>query len=651
MVDTTLGRLWARFWYLTGGVGIRFKIMGIVLLLIVIFGLGITLQGRDSLTQTLTTELEKRGVALASDLAARSTDLVLTNNTFDLYRLLKNTVQNNEDMRYAFIMGADGNVIAHSFSAGLPAGLVKANYLGAKSKYNLVKLDTNEGMMLDIAIPVFGGRAGVARVGMSTTGLHAAVSVMTTRWLIITSIVSLIGLLAAYLLTSVLTRPIKHLVEVTKAISRGNLQHKAPVWAPDEIGRLGIAFNTMTDSLAQSHAESEVFQAELLRRNLELAALNAIANEVSRSRELTDIMHRSLVKILEFINLDAGWVSILSDDGERAITICHTGLTPETLAVVNSVEPDKCNCKDAITRKSVIVVSNGEHTCPLLLAGLTNGKEILQHITVPLVARSHTLGLLHLASMDQARISSENIQLLGAMGHQLGVAIENSNLWEQLKHKEEIRGRLLEETITAQEAERKRIARELHDQTGQSLTSLMVGLKMLETAHPEEIKQRIRGMRQLTAQTLEDVHNLAVELRPSSLDDLGLVAAVEQYTREFTNKFGVNAEFQTIGFDHRRLSPEVEIALYRIVQEALTNVVKHAGAKKVSVLIEARQSSIVAIVEDDGKGFDVQPKSRGREGRLGLYGMYERTELIGGKLTIESRPGKGTTVFVEVPLG
>ncbi|OGC94404.1 MAG: hypothetical protein A2W25_01860 [candidate division Zixibacteria bacterium RBG_16_53_22] len=625
--------------------------MGIVLLLIGIFGLGITIQGRNSLTQTLAMELEKQGVALANDLAARSTDLVLTSNSFDLYQLLKNTVRNNEAMHYAFIVGTDGNIISHSFSGGVPAGLAKANVPAADGQQNLVRLDTNDGIILDIAVPIFGGRAGVARVGMSTESLREVVADMTARWLLITGVVSLAGLLAAYLLTSVLTRPIKHLVEVTRAISRGDLQHKAPVWAPDEIGRLGMAFNTMTDSLARSRSESEAYHAELLRRNLELAALNAIANEVSGSRELMDIMLRCLVKILEFINLDAGWASILSDDGERAVTICHTGLTPETLIVVDNLDLDKCLCKQAINRKSVITVSYGEHNCPVLLAGLANGKQIRHHVTVPLIAKSRVLGLLHLASPQPGRLSSENIQLLGAMGHQLGVAIENSNLWEQLKYKEEIRGRLLEGIITAQEAERKRIARELHDQTGQSLTSLMVGLKMLETARPEEIDQRIKSMRHLTGQMLEDVHNLAVELRPSSLDDLGLVAALEQYTREFTDKFGINSEFQTIGFDHRRLSPEMEIALYRIVQEALTNVVKHAEAKKVSVLMEVRQSSIVAIVEDDGRGFDIQPKSRNHEGRLGLYGMYERAELIGGKLTIESRPGKGTTVFVEVPLG
>jgi len=229
---------------------------------------------------------------------------------------------------------------------------------------------------------------------------------------------------------------------------------------------------------------------------------------------------------------------------------------------------------------------------------------------------------------------------------------ELEELERQLREQNKEKGDLLGKIITTQEEERKRIARELHDEVGQSITSLMIGFKVLETQDPEKMSQGIDQLKKLSAQTLEDVRHLALELRPSSLDDLGLIAALRQYTREYKEKTGVNAEFQTSGFEGKRLQPEVEIALYRIVQEALTNVARHAEAKKVSVLMGIRNSSIVAIVEDDGKGFDVQDviSSKNRERRLGLYGMQERASLIGGVLTIEANPGKGTTIFVEVPL-
>jgi signal transduction histidine kinase len=467
-----------------------------------------------------------------------------------------------------------------------------------------------------------------------------------------TGIISLIGLLAAYSLTSLLTRPIVHLVEVTKAIARGDLKRKAPVWAPDEVGRLGIAFNLMTESLAKSRGETEVFQKELLRRNRELAALNAVATEVSGTQQLDSTMRRSLTKVLEAMGLTAGWVSMLTQDRKQTTLICQKGLSPTTAHRLATVNLSSCVCKEAVKNKTPVVIQDSSVTCPVLGHKLDNGQRLLSHATAPLISKSQVFGLLHVASSESARFTAEDLQLLSSIGHQMGIAIENVRLWQELKRKEEVRGQLLEKTISAQEAERKRIARELHDQTSQSLTSLMVGLKMAETQTPNDMRQSIANLRQLSYQTLEAVHNLAIELRPPSLDDLGLVAALQQYTNEYSEKFSINADFQAIGLEARRLPPEVEIALYRIVQEALTNVAKHAKAKVVSVLLESRGASIVAIIEYNGKGFDVQKVSAPSksERRLGLYGMQERAALIDGMLTIESRPGVGTTIFVEVPL-
>ena len=646
------GKIWARFWALAGGASVSIKIMGIVLVLIMIFGLGITFQVRNSLTTILTHELEKQGIAIAKHIAAHSTELILTVNHYDLYHVIMDSVENDTAVRYILISDINGNIITHSFNGGIPVDLTTANQIEASAESQIVRLDTNEGLILDIAVPIFGGRVGIARVGMSTHSVNEMVTIMTRRWLIITGAVSAVGLLAAYFLTSVLTRPIKRLVEVTKAIARGDLERKAPVWAHDEIGRLGVAFNVMTKSLDKSRTESEAFQTELVRRNLELSALNTIATEVSGSRELTDIMLRSLVKVLGFVELKAGWVSILSDNGERAVTVCHTGLSPDVVLKIASSDLSACRCKEAIDQKMPTVVIDNESTCPILHGKLADGETICCHATVPLISKSHVMGLLHIVSSEPSQLTPENIHLLSAIGYQMGVAIENANLWEKLKRKEEIRGYVLEQIISAQESERKRIARELHDQTGQSLTSLMIGLKTLETARRQDIQQRIADMRQLTAQTLQEVHNLALELRPSSLDDLGLVAVLKQYTVEYAKKFGMNTEFQAIGFSQQRLSPETEIAIYRIVQEALTNVAKHAEAKKTSVLLEVRDSSVVAIVEDDGKGFDTKQDSdlTSVKNQLGLYGMYERAKLIGGRITIESQPGMGTTIFVEAPL-
>jgi signal transduction histidine kinase len=638
-------------WSWAGGVSIKVKIMGIVLALILIFGLAITLQVRNNLTTTLTKELEKQGVAITKNLAARSTDLVLTGNSFDLYQLLENTVEHNEEVRYAIVLDPDGNVLSHSFSGGLPVGLAGINIENPDTNFQIERLETNEGLILDIAVPVFGGRAGTSRVGMSTHLLNEAVADSTIQWIIIASTTALIGLLATYWLTAILTKPILQLVEVTKAITKGDLKRKAQVWAQDEIGRLAFSFNEMTEYLAKARGESETFQAELVRRNLELAALNSIATETSRSQDLADIMRRSLVKVIKFMDLNAGWVNTLSEDGHHATVICHTGLADETVRKLASGSSLNCACKDAVHKKSPVLISGERATCPILKQKLDNGETILCHVAVPLISKLKVFGILYVASSAINPFTTEHLNLLHAVGHQMGITIENVRLWEELKYKEELRGHLLVETISAQETERKRIARELHDQAGQLLTSLMVGLKMLEEDSPENIQHKILDMRQLAAQTLDEVHSLALELRPSSLDDLGLVAALEQYTYEYTDKFGVKADFQTIGFDGRRLSPEVEITLYRIIQEALTNIVKHAEAEQVSILLEIRGTSIVAIVEDNGKGLNIQQLSQSpTKKNLGIYGMYERAALIEGKLTIESEPSSGTTIFVEVPM-
>jgi signal transduction histidine kinase len=207
--------------------------------------------------------------------------------------------------------------------------------------------------------------------------------------------------------------------------------------------------------------------------------------------------------------------------------------------------------------------------------------------------------------------------------------------------------------ISAQEEERKRIARELHDEASQALTSLMLGLKHLEEHSGEEpLQRKAAELRLLVGDTLDLMHDLALELRPTALDDLGLVAALERYVGDYARKHGINVDFHAGSVQGGRLPPEKETALYRIVQEALANVVKHADARNVSILLEQRDGTAVVIVEDDGKGFDVEAvmRARGHAQRLGLLGMEERASLIGGRLTVESHPGGGTAVFVEIPI-
>lgn len=225
---------------------------------------------------------------------------------------------------------------------------------------------------------------------------------------------------------------------------------------------------------------------------------------------------------------------------------------------------------------------------------------------------------------------------------------------DELKQKEEARTHLLQKVIVAQEEERKRIARELHDETGQTLASLMMGLKCLTATCPESDRGcRLEEMRLAVKNTIDAVHRMAVDLRPSILDDMGLIPALEKYVAEFQTNFGIDADLHIQWNCNERLSHELEVTVYRIVQEALTNIAKYAEAENVCVIISCNQQGLEVIVEDDGVGFQTETlfKDNAAGKQLGLFGMKERALLVGGTLTIEATIGMGTTVFLRIPLG
>jgi len=221
-----------------------------------------------------------------------------------------------------------------------------------------------------------------------------------------------------------------------------------------------------------------------------------------------------------------------------------------------------------------------------------------------------------------------------------------NDMTASLAQKEAARQKLLRQVIAAGEEERKRVARELHDHTGQALTSLIAGLTALEKSNPKAAE--LRG---LAEQTLTEVHDLSVALRPSVLDDIGLVAALQKHCSTFAQRHGVKVDCQAVSFNGQRLPPEIETAAYRIVQETLTNALRHGRAQTVNVLLQRKATGVLLVIEDDGNGFDATRwrETASQNDRLGLLGIEERAALCGGTLRVESQPGKGTSVFVEIP--
>ncbi|MBC8078692.1 MAG: PAS domain S-box protein, partial [Chloroflexales bacterium] len=214
-----------------------------------------------------------------------------------------------------------------------------------------------------------------------------------------------------------------------------------------------------------------------------------------------------------------------------------------------------------------------------------------------------------------------------------------------------VRQDLLHRLVGAQEEERRRVARELHDQMGQSLSALRVGMASLVGAAPPPLVETIARLQALAAQIDGEVDRLALELRPSILDDLGLVAALQQHVDSWSQLHGIAADLQVIGPDGAAISTEIAVTLYRVAQEALTNVFKHAAAQRVSVVLDLRPDLVGLIIEDNGRGFDAEaPRDQLDREQLGLLGMQERVALVGGTLTIESAVGAGTTLYLRVPL-
>jgi signal transduction histidine kinase len=260
---------------------------------------------------------------------------------------------------------------------------------------------------------------------------------------------------------------------------------------------------------------------------------------------------------------------------------------------------------------------------------------------VPLLVRDEAIGVVvaHDKQGADVRFSDEDLRLAEIYAARAAVAVEL---------RQRVARDALRRVVNAQELERRRLARELHDETGQALTSILLGLRGLEDVHDEEtLKTAVGEVRELVRSTLQDVRRLAVELRPKALDDFGLVPALERLTDNFAEQTGMAVEFVPNLQGNDRFPPEVETALYRLVQESLTNIVKHARAKSVSIVLTRRAESVSVIVEDDGVGFE--PERESGDG-IGLLGMRERVGLFGGRVVVESRPGAGTTVVAEVPL-
>lgn len=269
-------------------------------------------------------------------------------------------------------------------------------------------------------------------------------------------------------------------------------------------------------------------------------------------------------------------------------------------------------------------------------------------VIAPLKSKGKVQGVLAVSSRRSRQFLPAELDLISAIGNQIGVAIENTRLYENLRF-------YVHEITRAQENERKRIARELHDETIQMLIFISRRLEVLATL-PEQLPQmatlHLESLQELIGDTLRDLRRFIQDLRPPTLDHLGLVAALEGLTDNLVEQNRIEAELKVTGPVRRLLPEDAEMALFRIAQEALNNVRRHSEASRTMVQVEFCPGRVRMLIEDNGCGFNAPERMSDLVslGRLGLVGMYERTRTLGGTLTIQSEPGQGTTVIVDVPI-
>ena len=398
-------------------------------------------------------------------------------------------------------------------------------------------------------------------------------------------------------------------------------------------------------------AQEKKIPDALVRRNEQLSILNAVATTVNQSLDLEDILGQALDEVLRLTGIDAGAIFLQEEMLGNLELLAHRGLSEEAAHLASRLGMLDGACGGVLELGQLIVVPDISRYRGRRAESLKR-EELKTLVHVPLTSKGCTLGSMCIGTRRQHEFNKGEQELLTAIGSQIAVAVENARLYAEVQHKEQLRGELLREIITAQEEERKRIARELHDDTSQALAALLYAAEEgMEMSSLEEVKEMLEGMRMLAVRTLDGVHKLIFDLRPTMLDHLGLVPALRWFAQSRLEPTGVRVKIEERS-DPRRMPTEVETALFRVVQEAITNIARHSAARNARITFDFNDEAVTVDVADDGIGFDIIELALSPDsGRgLGLMGMRERVEVLDGEIEIISSFGYGTQVQIRVPI-
>lgn len=420
-----------------------------------------------------------------------------------------------------------------------------------------------------------------------------------------------------------------------------------------ELGYVAQAFDEMVAALEARELERDRSEMALRLHSARSEALAAIAGRLNAELDPQEVFSVVCLETTRALQVSAAAVSLYDEKLDHLRVVSHYGLPQDFGEQVEAQGWGPCTQPLKAGETVIVADLRGDPGVPG--ASVFAALDIRTVVRTPMVHEGHLVGTLCVFVQGEVRhFAEDELVFLRAISDQAAQAIANARLYEALQEEQRARAQLLDKTITAQEDERKRIARELHDQTSQDLAALMLSLDTCAVALAtgrSGLEEHLDTAKSLAETMLANTHRLINDLRPSLLDDLGLAAAIAWYGERRLQPLGVTLELQCEQMQ-ARLPPSLETALFRITQEALTNVVRHAGASRVHVALSVHDDAAFLTVRDNGRGFR-EPLTTSTDAErqgLGLLGMGERVTTLGGEMRVESEPGQGTAITVTVPV-
>ncbi len=451
---------------------------------------------------------------------------------------------------------------------------------------------------------------------------------------------------------NVLARLRKTSAQVVAIGKTGDIEQRLSETRNDELGRLGLAINDMLAELQSAQhlrQQSEKrLESELLRQVQELGALYE-SSQVLLSEVDIEAMRASICSAaVEKMGVDAAWLAVQSADESSLAPIASIGIQPEELIEVPLFIGADANDHLAVQAwqaGAIRIVNQIEDGRQVLAAASEFGSAA----AIPLTQGRKVLAVLMLMKREKDYFTPEKQNLFMSYAALAGWVLQNALLFRQVVNGRERLQNLSRRLVEVQEEERRKIALELHDEIGQILTGLRFSVTMLASLPPDQVPEQADKINAIVTDLIARVRQMSLDLRPSMLDDLGIVPTLIWHFERYTDQTGIKINFQPNNLPGMRFRTDIETTVYRVIQEALTNIARHAGVKQASVRLWSTEKILGIQIEDEGVGFDPETALSGRNSR-GLIGMRERIGFIGGQLLIISQPGQGSCLTIEIPL-